>query len=360
MQSNLGGLSLGYIKDGTTEVSAFSWHPDFKFGPWGLGADVNLGLGDNKPANYEGAVLRYAKYDDSQKGLTYGVLNGVTVGHGLVMKNYSTRIGSQIMLTNEQMGFFGYDDLDKYIIRGMLTRNNIYMGRLEERLNPTLSVGQYYINDATGRKIVQSDGTTKSFPQVAALGVDATESLPANFQAYAEAGQLINHGGGLTAGLSWGYDLMVANASFSAEYRMLGQGFVPGYFSADYENNPVDLASVEAANGPKNGYLVQAGINALGLMSFDAAYESYINSNNALTADLSTKLGEQINLRGYYKQPNFVDFRSISFDQGAVLGADAAYKLNPNTSLIAHYRKAYNPASGLVEATQYYEMALSF
>jgi len=276
------------------------------------------------------------------------------------MKNYSTRIGSQVMLTNEQMGFFGYLDLDKYIVRGMLTRNNIYMGRLEERLNPALTLGQYYINDATGRTIAQTDGTTKPNPQVAAIGVDATEALPANFQAYTEVGQLINHGGGASAGLSWAYDLMVASASFSAEYRLLDKGFVPGYFSADYENNPVDLASVEATSGPKNGYLVQMGINALGLMTLNAAYESYINSNNALTADLTTKLGDQINVHGYYKQPNFVDFRSISLEQGAVLGADVAYKFNQNTNLITHYRKAYNSTSGLVESTQYYEIAISF
>jgi hypothetical protein len=360
LQSSIGGLSLGFIKAGTAEVATIGWHPDLKFGPWGLGADINLGLGDNKPSNFEGAVLRYVKYDDSQKGLTYGVLNGVTVAHGLVMKNYSTRIGSQIMLTNEQMGFFGYVDLDKYVLRGMMTRSNIYMARVEERVNPMLTLGQYYINDSTGRTIIQGDGTTKTYPQVAAIGADATMPLPANFQAYAEAGQLINHGAGVSTGLSWAYDMMVANASFSAEYRMLDKAFVPGYFGPDYGNNPVDLASVEATNGPKNGYLVQAGIDALGLVTLNAAYESYINSNNALTADLSTKLGDQIRVRGYYKQPNFVDFRSISLEQGAVLGADIAYKLNQNTSLITHYLKAYNPTSGQVESTQYYEVALSF
>ena len=360
LQSNIGGISLGFIKAGTAEVATLGWHPDLRFGPWGLGADVNLGLGDNKPSNFEGAVMRYVKYDDSQKGLTYGVLNGVTVGHGLVMKNYSTRIGSQIMLTNEQMGFFGYVDLDKYVVRGMMTRSNIYLGRVEERVNPLLTLGQYYINDATGRTIKQSDGTTRTFPSVAAIGADATVPLPANFQAYAEASQLINHGGGASAGLSWAYDMLVAGASFSAEYRLLDKAFVPGYFSADYENNPVDLASAEATNSPKNGYLVQAGINALGLMTFNAVYESYLNSNSALTADLITKLGDQISVRGYYKQPNFVDFRSISVDQGVVLGADVAYKVNQNTSLITHYKKAYNSTTGQVESTQYYELALNF
>ncbi|MDD5593584.1 MAG: hypothetical protein PHG97_02430, partial [Candidatus Margulisbacteria bacterium] len=220
--------------------------------------------------------------------------------------------------------------------------------------------GQYYINDSTGRTFVQAGGATRSFPSVAAIGADAIMPLPANFQAYAEAGQIINHGNGLAAGLSWAYDLMVANASFSAEYRMLDKGFVPGYFGVDYENNPVDLASAEATNTPKNGYLAKLGLNALGLASLTAVYESYNNSNSSLTADLTAKFTDQWNVRGYYKQPNFVDFRSISLEQGAVLGADVAYKVNQNMSLVTHYKKAYNPVTGQVESTQYYEVALSF
>jgi hypothetical protein len=360
LQSNIGGLSIGFIKVGSAEIGTLAWHPDYKFGYFGLGADVNVALGDNKPANYQTAVLRYVEYDDSLRGLRYGFLDGVTVGHGLVMSNYSTRVGNQVIPVSEQMGFKGYVDMDKYVVRGMATHSNIYMARVEERVNPMLTLGQYYINDSTGRKILQSDGTTRTYPQVAAVGADATMPLPANFQAYAEAGQLINHGAGASAGLSWGYDLMVANAFFSAEYRLLDKAFVPGYFGIDYENNPVDLASAEATGSAKNGYLVKAGINALGLMTFNAAYESYLNSNNALTADLTAKLGDQISVRGYYKQPNFVDFRSISLEQGAILGADIAYKLNQNTSLITHYLKAYNPTSGQVESTQYYEVALSF
>ncbi|MDD5594139.1 MAG: hypothetical protein PHG97_05325 [Candidatus Margulisbacteria bacterium] len=361
LQSSIGGASIGYIKVGTAEVFTLAWHPDFKFGPWGLGADVNLSLGQQAaPANYENFVLRYAKYDDSRKGLQFGILDGVTVGRGLIMNNYTTRKGSTVMLNNEQTGVKGYVDLDKYVMHGMVTRSNIYMVRVEERVNPLLTLGQYYINDSTGRTIVQAGGAARSFPSVAAIGADAIMPLPANFQAYAEAGQIINHGNGLAAGLSWAYDLMVANASFSAEYRMLDKGFVPGYFGVDYENNPVDLASAEATNTPKNGYLAKLGINALGLASLTAVYESYNNSNSSLTADLTAKFTDQWNVRGYYKQPNFVDFRSISLEQGAVLGADVAYKVNQNMSLVTHYKKAYNPVTGQVESTQYYEIALGF
>src|SRR3989344_3849792 len=360
LQSNIGGLSIGFIKVGTQDVTTLAWRQDFKFGPWGLGADVNLALGENKPAGYENAVLRYVEYDDSKRGLRYGVLSGVTYGHGLIMNNYTTRLSNQVLLTNEQMGFKGYLDMDQYVVRGLYTRSNIQAVRVEERINPMLTLGQYYISDTTGRTITQTDGTSRTFPAQAAIGADAAIPLPNNFEAYAEAGQLVNHGSGLAAGLSWAYNLMVADVSFLAEYRVLDKGFVPGFFGVDYETNPVDLASAEASGQQKNGYLAQLGVNALGLAKLSALYESYQDSNASLTADLTARVSDQIDAHVYYKQPNFVDYRSLDFNQGAVLGADIAYKINPFTSTIVHYKKAYNPTTGQVESTQYYEVALNF
>jgi hypothetical protein len=360
LQSNIGGVSLGWIKVGTREVATLAWRPDFKLGAWGAGFDVNLALGDNKPEGYENAVLRYVEYDDFKKGLRYGILDSVTLGHGLIMKNYSTRVGNSVLPVNEQTGLKGYVDLDKNIVRAMATKSNIYYLRLEQRINPLLTLGEYYVTDTTGRRIIQTDGTTRAFPAISAIGVDAVMPLPLNLEGYAEAGQLMNHGNGYAAGVSWGYDLLVANASFLAEYRMLDKGFVPAYFSADYENNPVDLTSAEASGKPKNGYLAQLGINALGLMNLGLVYEAYQDSNATLTGDLTAKFTDQLMVRGYYKQPNFIDYRSITLEQGAVMGADVAYKVNPYTSLITHYKKSYNPTTGQVESTQYYEIGLSF
>ncbi|OGC32766.1 hypothetical protein A2311_03010 [candidate division WOR-1 bacterium RIFOXYB2_FULL_48_7] len=360
LQSNIGGLAFGFIKVGSAEVATLAWRPNFKFGPWGLGADVNLALGSNKPAQYESLVLRYVEYDDGKKGLRYGILDNITYGKGLIMKGYSTRKASTVMDVNEQLALKGYVDMETYRLGAMGTRSNIYAARVEELVNPMLVVGEYYIVDTTGRRIVQPDGTTRQFAPVSAIGVDATVPMALNFEGYAEAGQLMNYGNGYAAGLSWAYDLMVANASFLAEYRVLDKGFVPGYFNADYENNPVDLSSAEASGQAKNGYLAQIKVNALGLAGVSLVYESYVNSNATLSGDLFAKLSDQLIVSGYYRQPNFVDYRSVSLENGAVLGADVTYKLNPFTSLITHYKRAYNPATGQVESSQYAELGLNF
>ena len=148
LQSNVGGISVGYLKVGTKEVGNIAWHPDFKFGPWGLGADVNFALGEDKPADYENLVLRYVEYDDRQKGIRYGVIDNLTWGHGLLMSGYSTRMYStSVIPNNEQMAVTGYVTFDRYAVRGLTTRTGVNGLRVEEQINPMLTLGQTVIAD---------------------------------------------------------------------------------------------------------------------------------------------------------------------------------------------------------------------
>ncbi|MEE8637822.1 MAG: hypothetical protein V3T21_02140 [Candidatus Margulisiibacteriota bacterium] len=358
LSSNIGGISIGYIKVGTKEVGNLAWHPDLKLGPWGFGADVNIPLGEEKPSGYENVVLRYAEYDDGKKGLRYGVIDNLTWGHGLLMRGYSTRVSGPVLLNNEQLAVNGYVDImDKYVVRGLGTRTNIYGVRLEERIHPMLTLGQTYITDTDG---VTLPGTTE-VQKVSGYGLDASVPLPLNFEGYAEYAHLIDYGSGFSTGLSWGMDLMVASASLLAEYRFLDSNFVPGYFDADYETNPINLASAEATGNVKNGYLAQLGISALDIATLNAVYEYYNDSDAAsVTADLSAKLIGDIEVTGYYKQPKFTNFRSLSLEEGAIMGGSIAYPVNPFTRIVVHYKKVYNPDTAEVEESQYYELRLSF
>lgn len=356
LTSNIGGLTIGYVKVGSAEVTNLSWHPDFKLGPLGLGLDVNEALGTTRPSGYENVVVRYVEYDDGQKGLRYGVVDNLTWGHGLLMKDYSTRATGPILLNNEQMATRGYVDFGQYAVRAMVTKSGLWAGRLEERVNPMLTLGQSYITDTVGVTPVGAATVQK----VSGIGLDASVPLPLNLEGYAEYAQLLNQGGGLSVGLSWAYDLMVANANFLAEYRFLGKGFVPGYFDSDYQSNPVNLASVEATGNVKNGYLAQLGVNALGLASLKATYEYYNESNPLLMADLFAKLPADVEVTGYYQQPNFTDFRALTLENGAIMGGSVAYPLNPFTKLVVNYKKAYNPATSQVEESQYYEVRFNF
>ncbi|MBI5700949.1 hypothetical protein HZC34_03755 [Candidatus Saganbacteria bacterium] len=343
----LGGISIAYVKVGADSVGVLTWHPDLKFGPWGAGLDVNMSLGDKYVTGYEGIVVRYAEYDDSSRGLRYGILDGITWGHGLLLKNYTTKIIGPVIVSDNQLGFKGYYSFDKFTVRGLTTHTNIIGARVEEKINPMLTLGQHYVAD---------NGGTNGRPAIAGLGADASVPLPLNFEAYAEAAQIVNHGSGIGAGLTWAYDIMAAKASFNAQYRTFDKGFIPSLFSSDYETNPKSLASAEASGNSKNGYLVELGIDALGLAQLNAAFESYVGSNQSFGATLAAKVSEQVSFTGYYKQPSFINFSSLSYEQGAIMGGKLAYKVNPYTTLITNFKRAYNPATGQVQSDQYYEM----
>lgn len=357
------GISVGYIKAGTTDAWSLSWRPDFKFGAWGLGLDLNMPLGNDRPEGYESLVFRYAEYDDGQKGLRYGFLQGITWGHGLLVKNYSTTVGGPILASNNQMGIRGYYNWDTFGVSALNTWSHIYGVRLTEKVKPVeflpmLTLGQGYIADADGINVKQTDGTTRNFPAQAGIELDASMPLPLGFNGYAEYARLMNYGQGASAGIDWGIDLMAFAATFDVGYRMLGANFTPGYFNADYEINPTDLTSVGASS--RNGYFAEFRGIASDYLQLQIMYEAYHNSNTALWAEATTKPRDDIFASAYYKQPKFVDFKSLTLEEGAIIGGKVGYKVNPFTTLITHFKRAYNPTLGMVEDSQYYEMVFSF
>ncbi len=356
-------ISVGYIKAGSSDAWSLSWRPDFKFGAWGLGFDFNAPLGNVRPDGYESFVFRYAEYDDGQKGLRYGFLSGVTWGHGLLVKNYSTRIGGPIIASNNQMGIRGYYNWDIYGLSVLNTWSHIYGVRVTEKVKPVeflpmLTLGQGYIVDSDGVSVKQTNGTTRNFPSQAGFEVDATMPLPLGFNGYAEYARLMNYGQGGAFGVDWGIDLMAFAATFDVGYRMLGSEFSPGYFDLDYEINPTDLTSIAASS--RNGYFAEFRGIASDYLQMQIMYEAYHNSNTALWAEATTKPRDDIFASAYYKQPKFIDFKSLSLEEGAIIGGKVGYKVNPYTTVITHYKKAYDPTAGKVVETQYYEVELSF
>jgi len=357
------GISLGFIKAGSVEVGSISWRPNYKYGAWGLGFDVNVPIGNQRPDGYDSLVFRYAEYDDGQKGLRYGVLDGITWGHGLLVKNYTTRLAGPVILNNNQMGIRGFYNWDNYGVTALNTWSHIYGVRVTEKIKPVeflplITFGQGYICDTNGLSVKQTDGTTRSFPSQAGVELDATMPLPFGFNGYGEYARLMNYGQGASVGVDWGVDFLAFAATFDVGYRSMSSRFAPGYFDTDYEINPTDLTSIGASS--RNGYF--AGFK--GIMSdylkLNIQYEAYQGANTTLLAEALSIPREDVSLYAYYSQPKFVDFNSLTLEEGAVIGAKVGYKVNPNTMIVTHYKKAYNPTLGKVEETQWYEIELSF
>ncbi|MFA4858788.1 MAG: hypothetical protein WC901_05315 [Candidatus Margulisiibacteriota bacterium] len=354
------GISLGYVKVGSGEVGLVSWKPDFKLGPWALGFDFNIPVGSSNPAGIQNVVFRYAQYDDHQKGLRYGVLDNVTLGHGMIMKDYSTRYSYDLILTNNQMGAQAYYNFNKWGLLGMATWHSVFNFGAKQYVNPRLTLTEYVVADSDGVNVLQSDGVTRNFPAQSGFGVDATVPIIGNWDCFAEAGQLNNHGAGVGLGTDWAYDLFgLMQSTFMLTYRVMDKGFVPGYFDVDYESNPVDLSSAEAGSG-RNGILGAWAFNVANRLAATLTYEDYNDSNPSLIALANAIVSDKILASGYYKQENFTDLRALSYEQGAILGAAVTYKLNPFSSLTWNYKKAFNSTSGQVEETQYISAGIGF
>jgi len=354
------GISIGYLKTGTNEIGVLAWHPDFGIGSWSMGLDVNIPLGQARPEGFDSVVFRYAEFNDGKKGLRYGVIDSLTLGHGLLMKNYSTRIVGPLTLNNQQMALKGYINTDRVGIEGLSTWSHVYALRFTQRVNSYLTLGQSYVTDTDGVSAKQADGSTVTTPAMTGIAFDASVPLPLNFQGYAEAAKLWNYGSGMTVGINWGFDALAFAALFDAGYRILDNNFIPSYFNTGYENNPINIASYEANNQNKNGYVAELKLLASSFLKFDALYEFYNGSNNAgLSANASAEYDKYM-ASAYFKQPNFEDFRSLNAEQGAIIGYSLGYKINPNTLIVWNYKKSYDPNVGQVVENQYYEAKILF
>jgi len=241
----------------------------------------------------------------------------------------------------------------------MSTWSHIYALRLTERITPWLILGQSYVTDTDGPRVVLPDGSSVQNPAVSGMAADASVPLPLNFEGYAEAAQLFGHGSAATVGIDWAMDALVLSAAFDAGYRIVDRSFVPGYFGPDYEINPIDFTSYEASGQSKNGYIADLKLVATNLLRLNAVYESDCGSNASLYADAYTEL-DRITASYYYKQPNFADLRSLTYEEGAITGGSLGYKITPNLIAAVNFKNAYDPVLGKVVESRYYEVKLAF
>jgi hypothetical protein len=365
-QKMTNGVGVGMVQSGGESVAVLGWRPDFKTGPFGLGLDVNIPLGDKRPADFESVVVRYAEYDTGKWGVRYGILDSVTYGSGLLVRNYTTQAKGGALLSNKQVGLKGYVDgalfgYDIVRLDMMGTWSNLYVVRLTEKVMPRLILGQTYVTDSDGVTFIDENSVTQTYAAQSAYGIDAIVPLFKGAQLYAEYAALTNYGSGFNTGLGMGYDLSsMISFDFKAEWRSLQSNFIPGYFDNVYETNPKNLASYNGTE--KTGYLVSLGVVSnipQGKFTLAGKLEDYANEKASIGATLAGQF-DQYEVAGSYEQPNFDSTRSVAFEDGGIITGTVAYKINPFTKMVGKYKKAYNPDAGEVQESMVYEVALIF
>lgn len=349
-------FSAGFISSSTAQVTNITWRPDFQLAGFGFGLDVDIPLGDQRPLGYENIVARYISYQGQRYGARYGLLENVTVGQGLLMKNYSTRISGPLLQSNRQNGISGYWDSGTWRAEALSTGTGIYSLRGEQSFN-FFRGGVYYITDTDGVSITSGVVTT-TLPPISGYGVDVVvpTTIPA-LDVYAEYAQLVNFGAGLTTGARWGYDFIIAKLIGRVEYQQLAADFAPGIFNSEYEVNPLNFAAYRAAGQARKGTIGELDLMFLNYATLHGVYEGYDGQRPSARADLKVAdvFFPGYEISGYFIAPNMRDFRGLSLEQGAVLGGRVGYKVNPFVKVYVNYKRAFNGTLGRPEDTTYYE-----
>ena len=356
--SNTGGF--GIINNGGVSAPVFRWQPDFRYGPVGMGFDINVPMNNGFQAGIDNMVVRHIEYCSPMWGANYGLLDHITYGAGLLMSNYSPVLKGGIVLSDQQSSLRAYYNHGIYGVEVLGTWTRVYGARLTEQVLPYITLGQSFVSDTDGVIQIRPDGSTKIFPQQSGWSVDATAPFFLGSNVFAEYARLNNYGGGFSAGVAAGYDLRLARLTFKAEKRYIDYNFIPEYYNEEYETNPVDIVSYEASSQNKDGYKFTLNGDILGRAKFWAVLEGYNGSNSALKAEASADLTDQYFVSAGYYQPNFVDSRSLDFKEGLIVTTRLGYKINPFTQVIANAKRAYDPDQGKVVVTQWYEVALKF
>ncbi len=354
------GITLGYVKSGSSEAAVARWSPDWWMGNFGLGLDINIPMGDKKPTDIETVVLRFAEYRTDDFGVRYGIVENYTLGFGLLVNNYSSVSRGSIIQSNQQTGLTLRYRNGIYGLQAIGTWSRFYGVRVTEQVAPLLTLGQYYVTDADGVNFKKTDGTQVSYPAQSGFGLDASVPLSTIGVAFLEYAKINNHGAGISAGVNAGYDFLIARARMTVARRWLDRNFVPGYFNENYETDPINVASYEASSTAKDGYFARLDLDVLGKGNGWAMLESYNGSNASLKAEATAVLSDDYWASAGFYQPNFVDFRSLNVEEGAIITGKVGYKVNPYTSVIANYKKAYDPVQGRIVETQWYEVSLNF
>ncbi len=223
-------------------------------------------------------TFKKVKYEfENTAGVQWGWLTDVSLGQGLLMDHYDTGSGGNTAeFTPQKSGVKGYLNLNPVRIDGLYTARELYGAHVGYTLfqdsfilGSPVVVGGTYINDRKGVK----GGLAQS-------GYAADIALPIGgdfLTAFIESAWLENHGNGQSTGIRGDFFGMF---SYRGEYRLLGPGFVPGYFGRVYEQGAPTFPTSTDTSG---GAFVSVGSSWFdGYIQTDFQYEQY-RSDTLLT-----------------------------------------------------------------------------
>ncbi|MBU1100468.1 MAG: hypothetical protein KKA84_08705 [Bacteroidetes bacterium] len=385
-----GGMGVTWI-DGAPHYAVHIF-PDFSFGNWGFGLDLNLEFtaeGKLRTENFNEFsdylnIIRYLRY--GQKGdplyARLGSLDYATLGHGSIMYMYNNspswdtkKAGLEFDVDFNTFGFesvygnfaqAGVMGLRGYLRPLQLTelRDIPILGNLEVGATIVsdfdkysgVSAGIYNQGSQTFESTVDDGSVTEIGLD---LGLPVVRSKLFDFDVYFDYAKIINFGSGATAGMMMRFKgLGLVDLTTKFERRFNGDNYIPSYFNSFYEierfhfdsnTNLVTskIQQLEAANGIGNGWYGELFARVLGLFNVIGSYQRLDNDPQSGILHMYTMIAPDampIVVRAGYDKIRIQDEGDLfKLDDRSYLYAELGYKANSYILVSMVYQWTFTP-----------------
>ncbi|MBH37856.1 hypothetical protein CL658_02365 [bacterium] len=347
---------FGYVSIDDKPYFKTTVNPNFSIKGLQVGLGVTLYIpvaGDDWPTSADWLTIRYLGYDYQKKhGFKYGRLSKLTLGQGLLVDNFDTGSGGTSEFNNNKTGILGYVSVLKAKLTGLYTTQKVIGARAEipvvELAETPVIIGATYMKDEDGIQDDGSSGTVINRPEQDGYAADISYPIGGEFFIlYSEYAELIDQGKGISSGARGTFFSVI---DYKAEYRILGTGFVPGYFNNTYQATGFNFSS-GALQEQVSGVLVNASSNIMGeYAKAGLQYELY-DDVNVLSAALGWRqIGPVTGVLNYTKPFN-------TENDNAILIGSFYYRTTKFYDLIFKVKRVYITST---EFTESYDVGFVF
>ena len=379
-------IGLSSYEDITQNQVAFQKlgiFPGFAYGRWGLGFDLSLEFDadfhlrdldhDGRPDGWTTLhdyltkiyYLQYGVKGDPLYG-RIGTFNGYTLGHGLVMNNFSNtlfypqiiQLGLNLDADGRLIGFpyVGFESLVDDVLDWDIIAARLYARPFLDAQNPIFKGFEL------GATIV-TDGDTLELPtevpednpaseRVAEFGIDVEvpllEKEGMSLVAYADWAKIVERGSGGFVGGAFTYQWL----NLSGQIRFLGEEFVPAYFDSFYERDrgappAVKYASLDAYTEFYMGYMIGTELSLFKVLKFSFQWEDGLHDvegPRVLTGIQTAEGALPKFIASLVYEKKDIDGIDDFFSEGdSLLRLTAGYKISPVTKILFVYERTYSP-----------------
>lgn len=382
----LGGFGLTYI-DGKAYY-LINASPEFAFGDWGVGLDLNLRVATDGSVRTEDwdevydivRMFRYVRYAQKRSPLYFriGQLDQSRIGRGLLMYRYK----NSISYDNRKVGVefdmkfesWGFESVASNVLGAEIWGGRLYINPFRETGIPFIQdveVGASIITDLNedGRKLRKSDfpaiyrnnyESTGPITGVAAdVGLPILDNSFMDLSVYTEVGSILGYGAGANAGVETNLKGLGSFFSLSAKFesRFNGDKFTPGYFGPFYELERVSsindstlstkIQTLEDVRSPGPGLYGELVATLLGTIKIMGSYEELLDQPASGILHLGTDLGDilpSVLFRAdYYKKGIAAGSSIFTLDDRSIASAELGYKPNSFMIVSIFYQWTFEP-----------------